>query len=236
MHHSARRRWLGLVLCTGLIAGSPGALALSLEELRDNEVATALRQALEIGAGNAIARLGQENGFLGNERVRIPLPDGLAKVARGMKAVGMGKQADELVTTMNRAAEQAVPDAKNLLLNTVRLLTIQDAKTILTGPEDAATQFFRSKTEEELTRRFLPIVARTTKRLKLADLYNRFASRGVAFGLVREEDANLDGYVARKALDGLYLSIAEEEKAIRANPLESSKRLVKKVFGVLEPQ
>lgn len=236
MYQTARRRLIVSGLFIGLIAGSPVALALSLDELRDNEVATALRQALEIGAGNAVSRLGQENGFLGNERVRIPLPDSLAKVARGMKAVGMGKQADELVTTMNRAAEQAVPDARSLLLNTVRLLTIQDAKTILTGPDDAATQFFRSKTEEELTRRFLPIVAKSTKRLKLADLYNRFASRGVAFGLVREEDANLDGYVARKALDGLYLSIADEEKAIRANPLESSKRLVKKVFGVLEPQ
>ena len=234
---SSRRRCLIVLPLLPLAASWSGsACALSLEELRDNEVATALRQALETGAANAVSRLGQDNGFLGNEKVRIPLPDGLAKVARGLKAVGLGKQSDELVMTMNRAAEQAVPEARNLLMNTFRLLTIEDAKAILTGPPDAATQFFRAKTQDELVRRFLPIVSRATKRLKLADLYNRLANRGVAFGLVRGEDANLDDYVARKALDGLYLTVAEEEKAIRDKPLESSRKLVRKVFGVLVDQ
>lgn len=236
MPYTRRRCLIALaVLPAATLWGRP-VRALSLEELRDNEVATALRQALETGAANAVARLGQDNGFLGNEKVRIPLPDGLAKVARGLKAVGLGKQSDELVTAMNRAAEQAVPDAKNLLLNTVRRLTIEDAKAILTGPPDAATQFFRTRTQDELTRRFLPIVSRTTQKLKLAELYNRLANRGVAFGLVRGEDANLDEYVARKALDGLYLTVAEEEKAIRDKPLESGKKLVRKVFGVLVDQ
>jgi hypothetical protein len=236
MPFNRRRCLVALAVVPAASLWGGAAHALSLEELRDNEVATALRQALETGAANAVSRLGQDNGFLGNEKVRIPLPDGLAKVARGLKAVGLGKQSDELVTTMNRAAEQAVPEAKNLLLNTVRLLTIEDAKAILTGPPDAATQFFRSKTQDELTRRFLPIVSRATKRLKLADHYNRLANRGVAFGLVRGEDANLDEYVARKALDGLYLTVAEEEQAIREKPLESSKKLVRKVFGVLADQ
>lgn len=236
MSFTRRRSLFALAALPPAFLWGGAARALSLEQLRDNEVATALRQALETGAANAIARLGQDNGFLGNEKVRIPLPDGLGKVARGLKAVGLGKQSDELVTTMNRAAEQAVPEAKNLLLNTVRLLTIEDAKAILTGPPDAATQFFRSRTEEELTRRFLPIVSRATKRLKLAELYNRLANRGVAFGLVRGEDANLDEYVARKALDGLFITVAEEEKAIRDKPLESSKKLVRKVFGVLVDQ
>lgn len=236
MLRTRRRCLIALAVLPSAPFWSGPASAVSLDELRDNDVATALRQALETGAANAVARLGQDNGFLGNEKVRIPLPDGLAKVARGLKAVGLGKQSDELVTTMNRAAEQAVPEAKNLLLNTVRLLTIEDAKTILTGPPDAATQFFRARTQDELTRRFLPIVSRATKRLKLADLYNRLANRGVAFGLVRDEDANLDEYVARKALDGLYLTVAEEEKAIRDKPLESSKKLVRKVFGVLVDQ
>lgn len=210
--------------------------AATLEELRDSEVAAALRQALEVGAGNAINRIGQENGFLNNAKIRIPMPESLQKVEKGMRAVGLRKQADELVTTMNRAAEQAVPEARQLLLNTVRTLTIQDAKTILTGPEDAATSFFRSRTQEDLTKRFLPIVSRTTQRLKLAEIYNKFASRGVAFGLVRSQDANLDDYVTRKALDGLFSTLAEEEKAIRANPIDAGKKLVQKVFGAILPQ
>jgi len=231
-----RRSLLAVPLALCIAAASMPVGAVSLDDLRDKEVAAALRQALEIGAGKAVSRLGQENGFLGNEKLKIPLPDGLAKVEKGMRAVGMGKRADELVTGLNRAAEQAVPEARALLLNTVRTLTIDDAKKILTGPEDSATQHFRAKTQDELTKRFLPIVANVTKRMKLADLYNKFASRAVPFGLVRGEEANLDQYVARKALDGLYTTLAEEEKSIRANPLDTGKKLVQKVFGSMLPQ
>ena len=232
----ARRTCLVALFVVPAIGGIAHAADVTLASLRDSEVAAALRQALEIGAANAVTKLGQENGFLGNAQLKIPLPESIAKVEKGMRMVGLGKQADELVTTMNRAAEQAVPEARALLLNTVRTLTIDDAKRILTGPETAATEYFRSKTQEELTRRFLPIVAVNTKRLKLADLYNKFANRAAPFGLVRSEDANLDDYVTRKALDGLYATLAEEEKAVRANPLDSGKRLVRKVFGTLLPQ
>lgn len=211
------------------------AQAANLSELRDAEVAKGLREALEVGVTNAVTKLGHENGFMGNEAVRIPMPESLQKVESGMRKLGMGKQADELVATMNRAAEQAVPEAKMLLVNATRKLTIEDAKNILTGPDDAATQYFRAQSGEQLAQRFLPIVARETKKLKLADYYNRFANRGVALGLVRTEDANLDEYVTRKALDGLFATVADEERAIRENPLESSKRLIKKVFGSVVP-
>ena len=209
--------------------------AANLSELRDAEVAKGLREALEMGVANAVTKLGHEDGFLGNEVVRIPMPESLQKVESGMRKLGMGKQADELVATMNRAAERAVPEARMLLINATRKLTIEDAKKILTGPEDAATQYFRTQSGEQLAQRLLPIVARETKKLKLADYYNRFANRGVALGLVREEDANLDEYVTRKALDGLFLVVAEEERAIRADPMESGKRLIKKVFGSVVP-
>jgi hypothetical protein len=208
----------------------------TLSQLRDAEVAAALRQALEIGIDQSVLRLGQENGFLGNEQVRIPLPDSIRRVEDLMCKVGLGGQADELVTTMNRAAEQAVPQARVLLGNAARKLTIQEARDILTGPPDAATKNFRAQSEQALTLRFLQIVARETKRLKLADLYNRFANRGVAFGLVREEDADLDAYVTREALDGLFTTLAEEKKKVRENPLDSGKRLVKKVFGAVLPE
>lgn len=222
---------LAVLMCVATVAQSA-----TVSQLRDSEVAAALRQALEIGIDQSVLRLGQENGFLGNERVRIPLPDSIRQVEDLMRKVGLGGQADELVTTMNRAAEQAVPQARALLGNAARSLTIQQAKDILTGPPDAATRYFRTQSEQALTARFLPIVSRETKRLRLADLYNRFANRGVAFGLVREEDADLDAYVTRKALDGLFATLAEEEQRVRDNPLDSGKRLVRKVFGAVLPE
>jgi hypothetical protein len=227
---------LRLAFALAAILLFPAARAATLPELRDSEVAKGLREALEVGVGNAVARLGQANGFLANELVRIPLPESLQRIESPMRKFGMGKQADQLVETMNRAAEQAVPEAKALLVSAARRLTIDDAKRILTGPDDAATRYFRAQSEESLAQRFLPIVARETKRLKLADYYNRFASRGVALGLVREQDANLDEYVTRKALDGLFATLADEERAIRAHPLESGGRLIKRVFGSVLPQ
>lgn len=214
---------------------APALQAANLSELRDADVAKGLREALELGVANAVTKLGHENGFMDNEAVRIPMPESLQKVESGMRKLGMSKQADELIATMNRAAEQAVPEARMLLINATRKLTIEDAKKILTGPDDAATQYFRAQSGEQLAQRFLPIVARETRKLKLADYYNRFANRGVALGLVREEDANLDEYVTRKALDGLFLVVADEERAIRADPMETGKRLIKKVFGSVVP-
>jgi hypothetical protein len=217
------------------LLAAPALQAANLSELRDADVAKGLREALELGVANAVTKLGHENGFMDNEAVRIPMPESLQKVESGMRKLGMSKQADELIATMNRAAEQAVPEARMLLINTTRKLTIDDAKKILTGPDDAATQYFRAQSGEQLAQRFLPIVARETRKLKLADYYNRFANRGVALGLVREEDANLDEYVTRKALDGLFLVVADEERAIRADPMETGKRLIKKVFGSVVP-
>ncbi|MCW5626353.1 MAG: DUF4197 domain-containing protein [Burkholderiales bacterium] len=219
-----------VLLCTLPAAGA------TLAELRDSEVASALRQALDVGVNKAVSTLGQENGFLGNDAVRIPMPESLQRAEGLLRSVGLGKQADELVTTMNRAAEQAVPEARQLLANAARKLTVADAKQILTGPSDAATTYFRQHSEAQLVERFRPIVARETKRLKLADYYNRFANRGVSLGLIREEDANLDDYVTRKALDGLFVTLAQEEANIRANPVEAGKRLVTKVFGSLLPE
>lgn len=227
-------RRIALVLALFLLF--PAARAATVSELRDAEVAKALREALEVGVGKAVTKLGQENGFLGNDSVRIPLPESVQKVESSMRKFGMGKQADQLIETMNRAAEQAVPEARKLLANAARGLTIDDAKRILTGPDDAATQYFRAQSEEQIAKRFLPIVARETKRLKLADYYNQFANRGVALGLVREDDANLDEYVTRKALEGLFVTLADEEKAIRTDPLDSGKRLIRKVFGAVQPQ
>ena len=174
-----------------------------------------------------------ENGFFGNERIRIPLPDSLRKAEGLMRAVCMGKQADELVLRMNRAAEAAVPEAKALLVDAVKRITVADAKDMLTGGDDAATRYFRRTTSEPLAQRFLPIVRKAMERVKLAEKYNEFAERGARFGMVKGEDARLENYVTRKSLDGLYTVIAEEEKKIRQDPVGSASSMISKVFGAI---
>jgi hypothetical protein len=134
---------------------------------------------------------------------------------------------------MNRAAEMAVTEAKPLLVDAVKRMSVQDAKGILTGGDDAATQYFRRSTSEALTQKFLPIVKEMTARVNLAQLYNQYAGQAATFGVIDAKDANLDNYVTRKALDGLFLVIAEQERAIRKNPVGSASKMVQKVFGAI---
>jgi hypothetical protein len=145
----------------------------------------------------------------------------------------MGRYADELELTMNRAAEAAVPEAKPLLIDAVKKMTVQDAKGILTGGDTAGTEYFRRTTQDQLRRKFLPIVQQATRKVQLAEKYKQYADVGARFGLISEQDANLDQYVTQRALDGLYFMIAEEEKKIRQDPLGSASSIIKKVFGAL---
>jgi hypothetical protein len=151
-----------------------------------------------------------------------------------MRKLGMGKRADELITTMNRAAEAAVPEAKELLVNAVKQMSLQDAKAILTGGDDSATQYFKRTTSAPLTEKFLPIVKKATEKVKLAEKYNRYAKQAAKLGLLDEKDASLEDYVTQKALDGLFFMVAEEERAIRKNPLGQASSLLQKVFGALK--
>ncbi len=204
-----------------------------LDKISNQDANAGLKAALEKGSLAAVATLGRTDGFLGNEKVRIPLPDSLDSVASVMRRFGMGKYADELVQTMNRAAEAAVPEAKALFVDAVRKMTVQDAKAILGGGDTAGTEYFKRSTSDPLRARFLLIVAKATKKVKLADRYNEYASKGERFGLVSKEDANLDNYVTQKALDGLFYVVAEEEKKIRRDPVGTASSIIKKVFGAL---
>jgi hypothetical protein len=204
-----------------------------LESITNKEAISALRTALEKGSRAAVDQLGKENGYFGDTRVRIPLPDSLRKAERTMRRLGMGKYADELVLTMNRAAEAAVPEAKQLFVDSVKKMSVQDAKGILTGGETAGTEYFKRTTTDQLRKRFLPIVKRSTEKVGLAQKYNQYAEQGVALGLVKQEQAKLDDYVTQKALDGLYLMVAEEEKKIRKDPAGTASGILKKVFGAL---
>jgi hypothetical protein len=218
-------------LMIGLVLALPAWA--QLENISNREAINALKSALDRGARAAVAQLGRENGFLGDARVKIPLPESLRRAEKNMRRFGMGKYADELIVTLNRAAEAAVPEAKQLFVGALRQMSVQDAKGILTGGDTAGTEYFRRATADELARRFLPIVQRATARVGLAQKYNQYAAHGVRVGLVDAQDANLDDYVTRKALDGLFFMVAEEERKIRKDPVGSASSLIKKVFGAL---
>ena len=214
------------------IAWSAGADA-QLEHITRQDATAALKAALEKGSVAAAANLGRVDGFLGNPQVKIPLPESAQRAEHLLRRVGMGKYADELVVTLNRAAEQAVPEAKSVLVDSVKKMSVQDAKGILTGGDTAGTAYFRRTTRDQLHKRFLPIVAKATAKVQLAQKYDQYADRALAVGMLKKEDANLDEYVTQKALDGLYLMVAEEEKKIRKDPVGTGSSIIKKVFGAI---
>jgi predicted GNAT family N-acyltransferase len=226
---------LGASACVALVAGlgAPPARAGALDAVSNADATSALRVALERGAGQAVARLGKPGGFLDDPKVRIPLPDGLRQAEGLLRTMGRGRELDELVTSMNRAAEQAVPQAKQLLVAAVKSMTVADAKGILTGGDDSVTRFFKSRTQAPLTERFLPVVTQQVSRLGLAKRYNSLAGQASKLGLLKEGDASVERYVTTRALDGLYLMIAEEEKAIRRDPLKAGSKVIERVFGAL---
>jgi len=213
------------------LLGAPAVAQLGA--ITNTDAINGLKQALDEGSVAAVAKLGVENGFFGNPQVKIPLPPSLQRVEGALRFAGMQRQADELVLSMNRAAEAAVVEAKPLLIDAVKNMSVQDAKGILTGGDTAATDYFRRKTQAPLTQRFLPIVKQATDRVGLAQQYNALAGQGAMFGLIEQDQATIEGYVTRKSLDGLYFMIGEQEKAIRRNPVGATSDIVRKVFGTL---
>ena len=195
------------------------------------DAAAGVRVALERGAHAAVNLLGRNDGFLGNPRVRIELPGFLKDAAKLMKATGQGKRVDELVTAMNRAAEAAVPQARALLMDAVKSMSVEDAVKVVRGGDTSVTDFFSRKTREPLGRKFLPIVTRATEKVSLTQKYDAVAGKAAGLGLLKPQGADLKGYVTGKALDGLYLMIGEEEKMIRRDPVGTGSALLKKVFG-----
>jgi hypothetical protein len=174
-----------------LLTTSIPAFAAGLSDISNGDAVAGLKDALTQGASVAVGKLGVENGFLGNEKVKIPLPDALRRVESGLRMLGMQRQADELVTAMNHAAEQAVPEAKSLLTGAVKNMSVQDAKGVLTGGDTAATEYFRKTTSAQLTQKFLPIVTKATSKVGLAEKYNSLAGQGAQLGLVDAKQANI---------------------------------------------
>jgi hypothetical protein len=216
------------------LAGSWGMVAVGSARaagLTEGDAAAGVRTALERASAAAVSQLGRTDGFLGNPAVRIGLPGVLEDAAKLLRATGQQARVDALLTAMNRAAESAVPQARQLLINAVRSMSVEDAVQIVRGGDDSATRFFTEKTRTPLTERFLPIVHRETAKVSLAEHYNAVAGGAAGLGLLGRGEANLDQYVTGKALDGLYRTIAEEERKIRRDPVGTGSALLRRVFG-----
>lgn len=222
-----------LLLTIALLFSTTAAIA-DLSGITSKEAVSALRTTLSKGTDAAVGSLGKADGFLGNPEVRIKLPEYLENSKGLLEMMGMGSQLDQMEISINRAAEAAVPQAKAVLKKTIQNMTVEDAKQVLSGGDTAVTDFFKSKTQADLYTQLLPIVKAKTAQVGLAQQYNSLAEKGSRFGLVKPEDANLEGYVTNKALDALFLMVAEEEKAIRANPVAAGSAVLKKVFGSMK--
>ena len=204
-----------------------------LERLTQRDALAGLKAALERGSRTAVAELGRTDGFFGNPQVKIPLPESLERTEKLARRLGFSNEVDELVVAMNRAAEAAVPEARKLLLDSVKKMTVQDAKGILTGGDTAGTAYFRRTADKSLHDRFLPIVSTATEKVGVAQRYREFARPAAALGLLKTEHADLDEYVTQKALEGLYFMLGEEEKKIRKDPVGTGSAILRKVFGAL---
>jgi len=237
---SSQAGWLDQ-LGFGKPATNSTAAASALGALSGDQISGGLKEALGNGLQHAVAQLGHEGGFATNLNVRIPLPEKLHSVEKTLRALGQNKLADEFVGTLNRAAEQAVPEAAGVFGDAVKQMNIADAKAILTGTNDAATQYFRKTTQTNLFARFHPIVQKATAQTGVTASYKNMMSQvgsGGAFGgalggLLGQDALDLDTYVTDKALDGLFKMVAEEEKKIRENPVARTSDLLQKVFGAV---
>ena len=233
---SARAGWLDVL---GLGKNSTNSSALSA--LSQDQLVGGLKDALGKGLQNAIANLGHDGGFLTNLNVKIPLPEKLRTVEKTLRALKQDKLADDFVTTMNHAAEQAVPQAASVFGDAVKQMSIEDAKGILAGPNAAATQFFRRTTQTNLYARFLPIVQQATAKTGVTSTYKNMMAKvggggtfgGLASSYLGADALDVDAYVTNKALDGLFKMVADEEKSIRENPVARTTDLMQKVFGAV---
>lgn len=205
--------------------------------LSEQDVAAGLKVALSSGVTRAVAQLGRDNGFLTNLAVRIPMPTELQRVETALRAVGQNRLADDFVATMNHAAEKAVLEAAPVFGNAVSAMTWQDAMGILRGPPDAATQYLRRTGGAQLEQRFLPVVRDATAKTGVTASYKALQSaapKGVT-AFLGTDSVDVDAYVTRKAMDGLFQLVAAEEQRIRADPLARTSDLLQRVFGSVTP-
>ena len=194
-------------------------------------VAAGLKEALSVGSQNAVKIVSQADGYFKNPAIKIPLPEKVKKVERPLRKIGLGKQVDEFIVTMNRAAEKAAPVAKDIFIGAVKEMTITDAIKILQGGDTAATDYFKSKTHDKLYGAFKPTVSKAVMEVGVTKAYQQLVDKAKRTKLIKDESLDLDHHVTTKALDGLFTMVAAEESRIRANPAARTTELLQKVFG-----
>lgn len=229
-----RNRLLIAIAITIAVAGISSAQTTRNRPILTNgQISNGLTAAIDQGIRRAVGDLGRRNGFYGNDRVKIPLPKNLQKTERALRAVGQGRRVDEFVEAMNRAAEAAVPVATDIFVDALREMTFDDVRNILfSGQDDSATRFFQRTTSPRLREEFRPIVERFTEQVGVTQKYksmmNRYGGIGRLFG---QDASDIDGYITEKALDGLFLMVADEERRIRRDPIRRTTAILRTVFG-----
>ena len=199
--------------------------------LSESTVVAGLKEALQVGTERTVSSTSQRGGFLNNPLIRIALPEELDTMAQGLRAVGMGSQVDQLEVTMNRAAETASTEAKAVFWDAVTSMTISDALGILNGPDNAATTYFRGRTETQLRQRFSPVVDGAMNQVGLYQAYDQLLGQYQLLALFKNPTVELNRYVTDETLDGLFQVLAGEEKRIREDPVARSTDLLRTVFG-----
>jgi Protein of unknown function (DUF4197) len=227
---------MALTACAPLGSGGPGVPQSAPGRSggpSDVQVAAALREALHVATDHAVRSTGRLDGYLGNQAIRIVMPENLRALERGLRAAGQGQLVDEFVLGMNRAAEQAAPAARGIFWDAIRDLTFGDARRILGGDDTAATEYFRERTTDRLTVAFQPAVAQALDEVGVTRQYRAVLGLAQRIPAVRLEAFDLDRYVVAKALDGLFLVISQEERRIRRDPAARVTALLQEVFGRL---
>lgn len=201
------------------------------ERLSVNKIVAGLKEALEIGTGNAVRLTGRVDGYFRNLAIKILMPRQLQSLEKGLRAVGFGAQVDEFILSMNRAAERAAPYARDIFIDAIKEMTFTDARRILTGGETAATEYFKEKTSDKIAEAFRPIVEKATDEVGVTRQYKELIGRYQNIPFARSQSLDIDEYVVTKALDGLFHVLGEEERKIRKDPLARVTSLLKDVFG-----
>jgi hypothetical protein len=220
-----------LAVAASLFADRDQMVLAQARGLSDATIASGLKEALQVGTQNAVSVTGRPDGYFQNAAIKILMPSQLQPIEKGLRAVGYGPQLDELVLSMNRAAERAAPAAKPIFLEAITAMSFDDARKIVTGSPTAATEYFKGKTSEKLTAAFQPVVAQTMGEVGVTRQYQELMGRAQAIPFLKSAPFDLDRYVVGKSLDGLFYVLGQEEQKIRTNPTARATDLLKQVFG-----
>ncbi len=228
--------WAGTaqsVLNSGVL-GTNASNGAGIGALSIAEITAGLREALSIGSTNVVAQLGQQNGFNLDPKIHIPLPENLKRVDSALSAIGMNNLTSDLELRLNRAAEAATPKAKALFLSAISQMTIDDARGILNGPQDSATQYLRRSMGAQLGTEMQPLIQSALAQAGAVQAYDQVMGQYAQLPFMPNVKADLQNYVTNKALDGVFYYVAQEEAAIRANPVKRTTTLLQKVFGAVQ--